>query len=243
MYDMPALQLANDAFWTAIRNRLGRGPAQLDRTTPLWDIWQSPDLILSQTCGYPYRARLHGNVQLVGTPDYAVPGCPPGHYRSYIIAREGDLAVQNGGCFAFNDALSQSGWAAPLSHMLDRDIRPGSLLATGGHADSLAAVARGHADFAGIDAQTFRLLQQQGALPEGIAIIAETVPTPGLPLICSAAEDAASIYRAVTGAIADRAAELLGIRALVSIGPAAYLAIPTPPKPEQLRLPCRHRDG
>jgi hypothetical protein len=29
--------------------------------------WLSPELYLSQTCGLPYRAALHGQVQLIAT--------------------------------------------------------------------------------------------------------------------------------------------------------------------------------
>jgi ABC-type phosphate/phosphonate transport system substrate-binding protein len=59
-------------------------------------------------------------VTYVGTPDYGVEGCPPGHYRSVFVVRADDRAPKpadfDGARFAYNEALSQSGWAAPQTH-------------------------------------------------------------------------------------------------------------------------------
>ena len=121
MYDMPPIRPCNDRFWRAIRARLGRGPECLTWDRDLWTIWRAPDLVLAQTCGMPYRTALHGEVALVGTPDYGLPDCPPGHYRSVFLTRKtmGDrsLADLATGVFAYNDAFSQSGWAAPMHHL------------------------------------------------------------------------------------------------------------------------------
>jgi hypothetical protein len=85
MYDRPEMRAANDRFWQAIRDRLGDGPPHLTRDRDPWDIWQAPDLLLAQTCGFPYRARLHGRIYLVGTPDYGVEGCA----RRVLLQRAG----------------------------------------------------------------------------------------------------------------------------------------------------------
>ena len=87
MYDRAEAQPANDRLWGLIRDGLRRsGGAAPDRLTrgdgAYWPAWEAPDLVLSQTCGYPFRARLIGTVTLIGTPDYGVTGCPPGHYCS-----------------------------------------------------------------------------------------------------------------------------------------------------------------
>ncbi|MGL6210447.1 MAG: phosphate/phosphite/phosphonate ABC transporter substrate-binding protein, partial [Paracoccaceae bacterium] len=125
MYDLPPLQAANDRLWAGIRDRLravGIGaPEGLTRGDgAYWAAWEAPDLVLSQTCGFPYRARLHGRVTLIGTPSYRLLGCPPGYYRSVFVARAGDtrrtVAEFSGAPFAYNEALSQSGWAAPQTH-------------------------------------------------------------------------------------------------------------------------------
>ena len=87
MYDRPETASANDRLWALIHEALGEGPKHLTREGDLWDIWTAPDLLLAQTCGLPYRARLHDRVTLVGTPDYGLPDLPAGYYQSVLIAR------------------------------------------------------------------------------------------------------------------------------------------------------------
>jgi len=244
MYDWPELQGAHDRFWTLIRGALedtGQdAPARLCRGGSLWDLWQSPELILGQTCGMPYRTRLHGLVDLVGTPDYALPDAPPGHYYSELVVRAdapGDLADFIDRTLAFNGQDSQSGWAAPQNHVagIGRTFR--HTLHTGAHRESARAVAEGRAAIAAIDAVTWRLIGDH--LPDlagRLRVIGHTGPTPGLPLITAPGRDAPALAAAVGQAIAglepaDRAA--LGLRGMVAIPPAAYLAVPTPPPPSQ----------
>ena len=121
MYDRAETAQANDNLWGLIRDRLRaeghQAPDTLTRGSgAYWPAWEAPDLVFSQTCGFPYRARLHGTVTLIGTPDYGVAECPPGHYCSVFVARtdddRGPLSAYSGAAFAFNDDLSQSGWAA-----------------------------------------------------------------------------------------------------------------------------------
>ncbi|THH36240.1 hypothetical protein E4Z66_11725 [Aliishimia ponticola] len=242
MYDMAHLREATDAFWHLIRRELGFGPAELTREGDFWDIWQSPDLLLSQTCGYPYRAVLHDKVQLVGTPDYGLPGCPPGYYNSIFIRRRDDtraaLGDFDGARFAYNEALSQSGWAAPVHHMIGTGIRPGTLLETGGHAASFAAVRDGRADFAALDALTLQLLQSSDLDGTGdVVAMAATQPTPALPYITGTARDAEQLRSAISRAIAalpPQMAQQLCLRSVVTIPAQTYLDVPTPPGPDAL---------
>jgi ABC-type phosphate/phosphonate transport system substrate-binding protein len=239
MYDLPALHGAHDRFWQGIRNALGYGPETLTRTGNLWDHWQAPDLLLSQTCGFPYRAHLHDKVQLVASPDFGLDGCPEGYYNSVFLTRRADgfitLEEVAGKRFAFNEAMSQSGWAAPKVHLDSLDIPLGSLLQTGAHALSAAAVAEGRADFASLDAQTWRLLEAHTPLGEQLAITAHTEPTPALPYITASGQNAGEIRTAMAHAIAglvpaDRAA--LGLKGLVTISSETYLAVSTPEPPQ-----------
>jgi ABC-type phosphate/phosphonate transport system substrate-binding protein len=248
MYDFsPRLQAANDRLWSGVRaNLAAAGLAAPERLTrgagAYWPAWDSPHLVLSQTCGFPYRARLHGRVTLVGTPDYRVEGCPPGQYRSIFVARRDDprtkLAAFNGAALAYNEALSQSGWAAPMTHAARAGItlRPGC--ETGGHRASVAAVATGRADLAAIDAVTWALLLDDGAADAlELAPIAMTDPTPGLPLIAAPGADAGRLASAVADAIAALMAEdarTLRLHGLVQIPASAYLAVPTPAPPSAL---------
>lgn len=235
MYDRPELRAETDALWARIRDALRAraipAPDALTRDRDPWDIWQSPDLLLAQTCGLPFRARLHPHVTLVATPDYALPHCPPGHYNSVIVARGTDLPDRPR--IAINDPLSQSGWAALQDWAKARALPLGPATITGGHAASLRALREGSADLAAIDAQTWRqLLRFDGADPA--LEIARTPPSPGLPLITARGRDPAPLRAALAEAItslpaATRAA--LDLQGMVTLDEAAYRAIPIPPNP------------
>lgn len=239
MYDMPAIQRANDRFWALIRAHLGFGPQQLCRDLDAWTIWQSPDLLLAQTCGMPYRTRLHTTVTLVGTPDYGIAGCPPGYYKSVLVVRAdaaGDSEHDfSGGVFAYNEALSQSGWAAPMTHLNALNVGFREHIKTGSHAASAHAVASGRADMASLDAVTWTLLQEHDPLARQLRVIATTAPTPGLPLITAHGRNAADIATAVKAALNELTPDhhaALHIQSLIDIPSDAYLAVPNPPGPE-----------
>ncbi|UWQ91929.1 PhnD/SsuA/transferrin family substrate-binding protein [Aliisedimentitalea scapharcae] len=240
MYDRPETAAANDRFWSAIQAHLGAGPAALTRDVDFWEVWHSPDLLLSQTCGMPYRTRLHGQVQLVGTPDYGLPGCPPGHYCSVFVAHKSDLGKTlsdfDGSRFAYNEAVSQSGWAAPKTHMMDLGIAPGSLVVTGGHRNSAQAVFERRADFAALDGLTWELLRKYDDFAADLIELERTTPTPTLPFITALGRETPKVFDAIKGAIADLSPEdrdTLHLRGIVSIPAETYLAVPTPPAPEQ----------
>jgi len=239
MYNMPHLRGAHDRYWAAIRAALGYGPDHLTRGGDPWEEWQSPDLLLAQTCGLPYRARLHGHVTLVGTPDYDLPDCPPGHYFSYIIRRNGewrDLEILcEQGVMAYNDGLSQSGWAAPVAYLAGKGLAPRRTEQSHAHLQSILAVFSESADFAAIDAVTWLLwsASEPRAAAE-LEAFARTEPTPALPYITARGRDPAPIAAAIRTAIAsldpaDRAA--LRLKGLVQVPAADYLAYPIPPKP------------
>jgi ABC-type phosphate/phosphonate transport system substrate-binding protein len=246
MYDFGPAMAANDRLWALIRTGLrGRGVAAPDTLTrgegAYWPAWQSPQLILSQTCGYPFRARLQGKVAYVGTPNYGIEGCPPGHYRSVFVVRADDprqtLADFDGAPFAYNEPLSQSGWAAPQTHVAKLGIALPPALQTGGHRLSAKAVAEGRADIAALDAVTHALMQATDPGTPRLKVVAQTDPTPGLPCITALGQNPDPIFDAVSEAIAalapdDRAT--LWLTGLVRIPEAAYLAVPNPPAPDQI---------
>lgn len=245
MYDRAETSGANDRLWAAIRDGLRaageQAPDALTRGGDYMALWQSPDLVFAQTCGFPYRARLHGHVTLIGTPDYGLEGCPNGYYRSIFVARaddaRDDLAAFDGAGLAYNEALSQSGWAAPQTHAAKLGLRLRPLLETGGHQLSALAVAEGRAEIAAIDALTWRMLTRWEPFTKRLKVVGTTEPTPVLPYIAAAGADADLLFK-VTAAAIDSLAEsdrhLLSLRGLVRLAPETYLAVPTPPTPEDL---------
>lgn len=245
MYDRPETAAANDALWSLIRDRLqAQGLAAPEALTrgeaAYWSAWESPDLLLSQTCGLPFRARLHARVTLIGTPDYGVEGCEPGFYRSVLIARaddpratEADFSTAR---LAINEPMSQSGWAAVWQHFQDLGLAVPAVVATGGHRASALAVAEHRADLAAIDAVTWELLTRHEAFAARLRVIARTRPTPGLPLITAQGSQADTVFAAVSDAIAALSPaqrHSLCLRGVVRIPASRYLSLPIPPAPAQ----------
>ncbi|KNG95343.1 phosphate/phosphite/phosphonate ABC transporter substrate-binding protein [Pseudaestuariivita atlantica] len=235
MYARPETQAATDRLWTAIRAALGHGPATLDTPTDLMAHWRDPALVLSQTCGLPYRAALHGHVDLVTTPDHALPGCPPGYYNSVLVTRAGhagsgpeDWARMR---LAVNGGDSQSGWAAPAAHLGTTGHAFARVTVTGAHALSARAVLTGAADLASVDAQTWRLLLRHEPDLRALHEAARTEPTPGLPLITALGRGGAvrQAVRAGLAALSEDDRATLDLRGLVDIPAAAYTALPLPP--------------
>ncbi len=253
MYDRPETAEANDRLWKAIRTALEGAfkdlPQALDRTKDAWDAWTAKDLVLGQTCGCPLRTRLYGEVQLVGTPDYGHEGCPPGYYHSVFVARKGSgsgLQGFDGKAFAYNDSLSQSGWAGPLIHMQDAGLLPGSLIETGSHQASAEAVADGRADFASIDVLSWNMIQKYDAFAADLEVVDRTGNTPGLPFITALGNDPAPLFKALEQAILSldaQTAKTLHLKGLVAIPMADYLAVPTPPGPVLTGQKIRAREN
>ncbi|OWU72666.1 hypothetical protein ATO3_16030 [Marinibacterium profundimaris] len=230
---MAPVQAANDAYWSAIRAELGHGPERMVRPDDLWPVWRAPDLLLAQTCSLPFRGPLRGQVTLVGTPDFGLPGCPPGHYRSAIVVRRGD-EPRDGARMAINDPFSQSGWGNPSAWLSAQGITPGPIFGTGAHAASVRALAEGRADMAGIDLLSWTMFDELGLLPEGLEIAGLTEPSLGTPYITAKGRDPEPIARAIGAAIArlDPAfRDALHLKGFVQHGEAAYLAEAMPPVP------------
>ena len=159
MYDVPANRAAHRRLWQAVQDHLPDAPDLTPPSENLMVDWLNPELYLSQTCGLPYRAALHGQAQLIATPDNQIPNCPPGYYCSVLLARRGavpDLAA-NDFTLAYNEPLSQSGWAAPQSIGLPDATR----LQHGGHAAAPRAALAGRAGRAALDALQWHCLDNE----------------------------------------------------------------------------------
>lgn len=241
MYQRPQLKGAHERFWQLIRQNLSDAgmdaPTELSQDAEEFFVWNHPELTLSQTCGMPYRTWLHDKVQLVGTPDYGIEGCPPGFYRSALVIRSDDsrgaLLDFRDAVFAYNQTFSQSGYAAPYWHLKPSGYWFENRLHTEQHLESAKAVAEGRADIASLDAVSWRLMSTYESFAQGLKVLQWTDPTPGLPLITSKGNNAQLIFTAVEHAIAQLQEEdrkLLGLKGIVSIPKDDYLAVANPPE-------------
>ena len=196
MYEFAETRAALDALWAAIAARLRSAgiagvPAGLTRHRALADIWRDRHLLLAQTCGYPFLAELTGHARIVATPTYDVPGCDGAWHRSFIIVRADapyrTLADLRGARAAVNGYDSNSGmnlFRAALAPIARGQPMFTSVAVTGAHAVSFAAVARGEADVAAIDCVSYWFITRESPeLATRIRVLAETPPSPGLPLI------------------------------------------------------------
>jgi ABC-type phosphate/phosphonate transport system substrate-binding protein len=216
MYDLPAMRTATDAWWQGLAAALRRAgladvPERLIRDAFDWD---SPDLLLAQTCGYPFTTSLAGLVQLVATPCYAAPGCAGPDYCSLLVVRAdepaGRLADLRGRTAAINGPDSLSGYvqlralAAPLA---EQGRFFAALRRTGSHAQSIAAVRTGAADVAAIDAVTHALLARHAPEQiEGTRVLQRTPQAPGLPYVTSR-QTSPAVLAALRAGLADMLAE------------------------------------
>ncbi len=241
MYRRPELDGVHERYWSLIRANLAAAgidsPESLSQDAEEFEVWRSPDLVLSQTCGMPYRLWLHGEVAIVGTPDFGIDDCAPGYYNSPFMVRTDDeramLDEFSNARFAYNQTFSQSGFAAPYNHLTKRGWWFDDLLHTGQHLESARAVAGGHADIAALDAVSWRLMQQHEEFAAALRVLEWTEPTPGLPLVTALGNDVDAIFEAVQRSIGDLCDDdrtALGLAGLVRIPAEAYLAIPNPPE-------------
>jgi ABC-type phosphate/phosphonate transport system substrate-binding protein len=239
MYQRPELKSEHDRYWALIRKFLAEeginSPEHLSQDEDEFYVWEHPKLVLSQTCGMPYRKWLHDKVNLIGTPDFSLEDCPPGYYRSAIVVRTDDertdVAAFKDATFAYNQDFSQSGYAAPYWHISPLGFWFEHRLHTEQHILSAKAVAEGHADIAALDAVSWRLMQTYEPFSAKLRVLDWTPPTPGLPLIASKTANVGGTYKAVEKAISaliDADRSKLGIKGIVNIPKEDYLAVPNP---------------
>lgn len=238
MYDFRHVEAATDRFWGAIAERLNElglseVPARLSRGGDYRATWRNPRLLFGQTCGYPLMKQLRGDVRIVATPVYDVPGCEEARHRSIFIvnaeAKCQTLRDLRGGVCAVNSLDSNSGFnllraaIAPLAQ--DKPFFC-SVVLTGSHAASLEAVAARTADLAAIDCVSLAHLQRwRPDLGEGVRPIGQSALAPAPPFITSSQTDDATLAilrKALTDVADDPALE--PTRAALMIAGFAFLA-------------------
>jgi len=201
-------------------------------------LWTHPELLLAQTCGYPWATRLRGQVRLVAAPRYIFDGCVDAEHCAFILVSEtldaSSLADLRGKRVALNGLDSNTGMnllrhaVAPLA---ERGRFFGEVIVSESHANSLALLQQGHADVAAVDAVTYGYLQR--AEPErvaGLRLLQRTRLSPTLPFITAASRSDAEVeaLRAALGdsLAADPAlAAILALAGFAAVDEATYLPL------------------
>ncbi len=203
MYDLEEIRPAVDELWHDLRDRLGDAgvvdaPPELRWDGDLYeDHWLHPQLLLSQSCGWPVVDRLAGRVTVVGAFTYAGVSTIDARYRSVLVVRADDVdAPLAGRRVAVNGYDSLSGWVS-----LRAAVNPlGPVLITGAHARSVEALEGKRADLACIDGVTWALLQQHRPdAVAGLSVLGHGPEIPCLPLITAAAGDVGALRAALAG--------------------------------------------
>lgn len=203
-----------------------------DRTPDLKALWLSPDLSLTQTCGYPLMTQLRGRVQVIGRPVYQLPHSADGSHCSLLLTRDDDARRElidfRGSHGLINNEDSNSGMnllrytLAPLQvggRFFDR------VTVTGGHRDSLRALKEGRGDLAAIDSVTYDYLARDDSDEvAGLRIITQTALSPCLPYISALGANAESIRLALNTALQELpdVASVLAISEVIPASEADY---------------------
>ena len=194
MYVAPdPIHQANERWLVRILEHLGDTRLDTDGLS-LMQMWLSPHLLLTQTCGYPLMTALRGKVRVLGRPRYELPDSSGGNHCSLILARIEDarrtLPEFRDSRGVINGQDSNSGMNL-LRHQLASLQRDGRFFSqvgiSGSHRESLRWLREDLADLAAIDSVTFAYLARHAAEEvAGLRVIARSAFSPTLPYITSA---------------------------------------------------------
>jgi ABC-type phosphate/phosphonate transport system substrate-binding protein len=195
MYDWPVMRPWNDRLWRLIRDAMRNdgfdAPDELERGLAYDQVPLRTDLLMGQTCGLPFNTVLNGQVKYLATPCYRTRGCAGGAYSSAIVVRrrnrETTLSELGQMRLAINGPDSWSGYVVLKRHAATQRVKLGAPhIISGGHLNSLIAVADGKADYAAVDAVALGLARRH--MPEltaSLAIAEWTERAPATPFITS----------------------------------------------------------
>jgi len=212
MYDLPEAAAATDSLWQGLARAFAREglkdvPEYLTRANDYTSLWRAPDLLFSQSCGYPLTHGLKDNLRVVATPAYCAPGCDGVMYCSHILVRAEDpaedLEAFKGRIAVCNARDSQSGYSAlraavaPVSGAAPFFAR---VAVSGSHAKSLELVACGEADICATDCVTYALLARyRPEAVRGLRRLTQSLAAPGLPYVTRAGMDEENLTRLRAG--------------------------------------------
>ncbi len=226
MYDWPEVRRHTDELWAGLAAALrAEGitdvPARLERKTPLRLQWSSPDLLFSQTCGYPLTHAFDGMLTVLATPAYGVDGCAGSDYASAIIVQAdspyqvpADLRDASA-CFNYSESMSGHLALRAVFAPLARDGRFFTGVSrSGSHPVSMQWVADGKVDTAAIDCVSYAVCRRyRPEIARRLRVIAFSPGVPGLPYVtavCQPSDVVARLRSGLQSVIADP--RLAGVR-------------------------------
>jgi len=242
MYNLPEMRPANTQFWEALRGLLVRaglddvpGTLQFDRPPVPERI--GPEVLFSQTCGYPLETIFSAQAVRLGTPCYDAPGCDgPSHCGLFVVpagSKVRELRDLRGGTFLLNHRHSNSGMNLPRRALAE--IAGGcplfaNVVETGTQPGNLDRIARAEADATAVDCVTFAFWSHyRPDAARQVRVLARTPPSPAIPFVTSTATPAATVevLRAALRELADnpccaKARRGLLVTDIIDVPAAAY---------------------
>jgi ABC-type phosphate/phosphonate transport system substrate-binding protein len=230
MYPFEQLNPAYDELWGSVHSQLPWTPARLNRTLDVHDTWLQPELVVSQTCGWPLVTGLLDRVQVLGSFRHTQEQADGYRYRTVIVAGEqrelGDFAGERA---AVNSEISLSGWVSLIVAVHGAGgAWAGPVQWTGAHVESLRALQRGEAMVASIDSVSLAHIRRY--LPElldGLHEVGHGPLVPSLPLVASLArsDDEVAALRGALSAAAKSADPVLMIDGFEPLDIEDYLSL------------------
>jgi ABC-type phosphate/phosphonate transport system substrate-binding protein len=200
MYNLPEMRPVNARFWEALRGLLleaglDDAPENLVFERGPVPPRLEPEMLFSQTCGYPLETVFKGQAIRLGAPVYDAPGCAGATHCAFFIVRADSpaqrLADLKGGVFLLNSLVSNSGMNLPrraLAEIAGGKPIFSQVIETGGHPASIDRLLRGEGDVASIDCVTYAFWRQyRPDAAAGLRVIGETPPSPAIPFVTSIA--------------------------------------------------------
>ena len=220
MYNFPQIRGHIDAFWAGLSSNLRKSglqnvPDNLSHDCHLCDLWDNPELLISQCCGFDVINRYKGWLKPIATPHYNAPGCVGENYCSRIVVAADcpyhDVRDMAGVVAVINGPESHSGMSA-LRHLVTNCQVEGrffsSIKTSGSHAVSLELIRQGKADVAAIDSVTLALLERyQPDAMDGLKVLGNTYAAPAPPYVVKASmpdEDVKKVQNALLETFRDR---------------------------------------
>lgn len=235
MYVAPEpIRQANERWLSRILEHLGVTRRNAESLS-LMDLWTSPHLLLTQTCGYPLMTALRGKVRVLGRPRYELPDSAGGHHCSLLLSRADDLRrtlpAFRGSRGVINGEDSNSGMNL-LRQRLAPLHRDGQFFASvgvsGSHRESLRWLREHLADLAAIDSVTYTYLARHAKEEvAGLRVLGRSAFSPTLPYITAATasdEQVGGLRRVMNEALRELpdVVEVLGLREVLPASESDY---------------------